>query len=135
MATVSYRRFSACVLGLVAIVVTASGCGGGNQKVTINGTVSYKGQRVSGGMLQFSGPKGGAPAAATIQQDGTFIITDVVPGEVKVSIAATPPPGGKTRSAPKVTSADLPEKYRDPEKSGLKYTITPDTRQLDVEIP
>jgi hypothetical protein len=117
--------------------VAVSGCGG-NKKVTINGTVSYKGQRLSGGMLQFAGTKGEAPAATPIRNDGTFTITDVTPGEMKVSFTATPqssPPGGdKGASGPKVTVADLPEKYRDPEKSGLKYTITSDTRELDIKI-
>jgi hypothetical protein len=139
MSTFSYRWCRACLLGLVAIVVAASGCGGdGNKKMTINGTVSYKGQPLSGGMLQFVGSKGGTPSAAPIQKDGTFLMTDVEPGEVKVSITATPqssgPSGDKAGSGPKITPDDLPEKYRDPEKSGLKYTITPDTRQLDIKI-
>jgi hypothetical protein len=136
MSTFSYRWFAG-ILGLAAIVVAASGCGG-NKKVTINGTVSYKGQRLSGGMLQFAGLNGAAPSAAPIHPDGTFIMTDVVPGELKVSIAATPqssgPCGDKMASGPKITAADLPEKYRDPERSGLRYTITPDTRQLDIKI-
>jgi len=140
MSTFSYRWFPAGALGLVALAVAASGCGG-IKKVTVNGTVSYKDKPLSGGMLQFAGPKGGAPSAAVIQQDGTFIMTDVVPGEVKVSIQATPqssgPSGDKDKKAtvPKVTPDDLPEKYRDPEKSGLQYTITPETKHLDVKIP
>jgi hypothetical protein len=137
MSTYSYRWFPAGILGLVALLVAASGCGG-NKKMTINGTVSYKGQRLSGGMLQFVGPKEGAPSAASIHKDGTFIMTDVTPGEVKVSIQPTPqssgPSGDKKASGPKITADDLPEKYRDPEKSGLRYTITPDTRQLDIKI-
>jgi hypothetical protein len=137
MVTFSSRWVSVGVLGLVALVVAASGCGG-TKKVTVNGTVSYKGQPVSGGMLQFVGPKGGAPSAASIQQNGTFIITDVLPGEVRVGITPTPqssgPSGDKKAPRPKVTADDLPEKFRDPEKSGLKYTITPETKHLDIKI-
>jgi len=135
MSAFSYRWCPACGLGLVVLVVVALGCGG-DRKVTVNGTVSYKGQPLSGGMLQFVGPNG-APAAAMIQRDGKFIMTDVTPGEVKVSIMATPqsgPRGDKAPPAPKVAPVELPERYRDPEKSGLKYTITSDTKQLDIKI-
>jgi hypothetical protein len=136
MSTCSYRWLPPSILVLAALVVTASGCDG-TKKVTINGTVSYKGQPVSGGMLQFAVAKG-APSAAPIQEDGTFTMTDVAPGEVTVSITATPrssgPGGGKAKAAPKVTPADLPEKYHDPDRSGLKYTITPTTRQLEIKM-
>jgi hypothetical protein len=125
MSTFSYRLCPACLLGLVLLLVATSGCGGGDKKLTINGTVTYKGQPISGGMLQFAATQGGAPAAAVINKDGTYSMTGVTPGEVKVSITATP--GAKL-------PADLPEKYYDPEKSGLKYTITPNTTQLDIKM-
>jgi hypothetical protein len=137
MSTFSYRWFPAVVLSLVAIVVAASGCGS-HKKVTINGTVSYKGQRLSGGMVQLVGLQGGPPSAALIRTDGTFIMPDVVPGEVKVSIVATPlssgHSGGKPAFGPTIAPADLPEEYRDPATSGLRYTITPDTRRLDINM-
>src|SRR5262249_30756596 len=124
MSSYSSRWFAFGVLGLAAVAVAASGCGG-TKKVTVNGTVTYKGQKLTGGMLQFVGPKGTAPAAAQIQRDGTFIMSDVTPGEVKVGITPTPqsspPSGDKAAPGPKGVSPDeLPEKYRDPEKSELK---------------
>ena len=129
--------YIASFLSLVAIVVSVSGCGTKDAKVTIRGTVSYKGQPLSSGMLQLVGRNGAAPSAAAIQTDGTFIMTDVAVGEVNAIILATPispdRTGAKT-SNPKITPADLPEKYQDPEKSGLKYTITPDTRELDIKL-
>jgi hypothetical protein len=138
MAIFSSRRLLAAVLGVLAVGVTVSGCSGGNRKTTVNGTVSYKGTPLSGGMLQFVGTKGEAPATATIRPDGKFVVTDIAPGEVKVSIAATPQSsrtaGGKAASGRKVTADDLPEKYHDPEKSGLRYNITPETKQLDIKL-
>lgn len=122
---------------LVAVIVAVAGCSsGGVKKVTVSGTVSYKGQPVRSGILQFVGPEG-AYSAANIQSDGSFTITDVVPGEVKVGVMEAPGGSGsssgeKGRPAPK--PVDLPDKYRSPETSGLKYTITPDTRQLDIKI-
>jgi hypothetical protein len=139
MSKASYCWFFAGILGLAAIVVSAPGCGGNkNKKVTITGAVFYKGQRLSSGMLRFVGPKGVAPSAAPIQKDGTFIMTDVTPGDVQASILATPqssgPSDGKTNPGPKIKPAELPEKYQDPETSGLKYTITPGTTKLDIKI-
>jgi hypothetical protein len=129
--------YIASFLSLVAIVVSVSGCGTKDAKVTIRGTVSYKGQPLSSGMLQLVGRNGAPPSAASIQKDGTFIMTDVAVGEVNAIILATPispdRTGAKT-SNPKITPADLPEKYQDPEKSGLKYTITPDTSELDIKL-
>jgi len=133
-----YRRWAACLVGLAVLVVATAGCGGGKKKVTVTGTVTYKGQKLTGGMVKFVGTKGESPAAAMIQKDGTYTMTDVDPGEMKVGFTVTPQsagrPGEKKGSAPKFTPDDLPEKYRDPEQSGLRYTITPETHQLDVKI-
>ena len=53
-------------------------------------------------------------------------MTDVVPGEVKVCVIDTPQGSGgptwreKTPPEAKPPHVSLPDKYRDPEKSGLK---------------
>jgi hypothetical protein len=116
-------------------VVAVAGCSGSVRKVTVHGTISYQGQKLQSGILKFVGPEG-AYSAAQIQEDGTFIITDVVPGEVKVGVVEAPQGSGKpgTSKEPKTPPVSLPEKYRDPETSGLKYTITPETRELPIEI-
>ena len=134
MTTLSVRRFSACFLGLVAAAVTVAGCSGPTQKITLHGTVTYKGERLHSGMVKFAGP-GDAVTAAQIQSDGTFTITDVAPGEVKVAVVDTPQ--GSRSSAPdkeKTPPVTLPAKYRDPEKSELKYTITSNTKELEIKL-
>ncbi|HET6572936.1 MAG TPA: hypothetical protein VFG68_04985 [Fimbriiglobus sp.] len=140
MLTLSSRNRAGRLLGLAAVVlVVGSGCSSkGIKKVTVNGTVSYKGQKLHSGILKFSGP-GGSYSAASIQPDGTYVITDVVPGEVKVGIMESPSGSGSSSgersSAPRVAPVSLPEKYRDPETSGVKYTITDDTSELNIEFP
>jgi len=128
-----------CVLStLIALAIVAvAGCGG-IKKVTVNGTVAYKGQRLSSGMLQFVGADG-AYSAGKINPDGTFIVTDVVPGEVKIGIMETPGGSGSSSNAkgstgPQAAPVALPDKYRDPEKSGLARTITSETRELHLEL-
>src|SRR5262249_4662099 len=123
-------------LGLLAILVALTGCSGGVKKVTINGTISYKGQRLQSGIVKFVGPEG-SYSAASVQPDGTFIITDVVPGVVKVGVMEAPQGWGSSWGEKKGSSGppiSLPEKYREPETSGLKYTIPPDTRELHIGI-
>lgn len=129
---------------LVALVVAVGfgvlGCGGSaTNKITVSGTVSYKGEPVASGLLQFTGENNAYYGAASLLPDGSYIMTDVVPGEVKVSIM--PAPGGsgsssgeKSKPAPKLR-AELPDRYRSPQTSGLKYPINPDTRELKIEIP
>jgi hypothetical protein len=130
------RRFVRVPLLLIGVVATLmlAGCAEkGVKKVTIKGTVSYKGQKLRSGLLRFLGPDG-APAGAVIQTDGTFIITDVVPGETKVGVSPTPqsiPPGEKEPPTPPIS---IPAKFQDPETSGVTVTITPDTTELDIEL-
>jgi len=54
-------------------------------------------------------------------------VTDVVPGEVKVGVMETPQ--GSMSSTPPVS---LPDKFRNPETSGVKYTITPETKEQAI---
>lgn len=126
-------------LALGALVCCfAVGCSqGGVKKQTIEGTVSYKGAPLKSGILRFVGASG-AFATAPIREDGTFTVTDVVPGEVQVGIMEAPQSGGSSSDGkgggPKAKSPPLPAKYKNPDQSGLKYTIGDDTKKLDIEL-
>ena len=56
-------------------------------------------------------------------------MTDVVPGEVKVGVMETPQ--GSMSPTPPVS---LPDKFRNPETSGVKYAITTETKELAIEL-
>jgi hypothetical protein len=120
--------------GLLAACVV--GCSnGGVKKVTVPGTVTYKGEPLRSGILRVVST-GGEFATAPIHADGTFTLTDVVPGEVQVGIMPEPQSwsssDGKGRSAPRQVA--IPVKYQDPQKSGLKCTITDTSRPLAIEL-
>lgn len=128
------------ILGLAAVVIAAvPGCGDkGVKKVTVKGTVTYKGEKVTSGLLKWSGP---AYTVAQIQEDGSFIMTDVIPGEVKVGVMESPSgsgssdPNAKSAPGPKRSPASaLPQKLREPDTSGVTVTITPDTKELNVDL-
>jgi hypothetical protein len=132
------RHFPLRLLALVTVAALGvAGCDRAVKKVTIHGTVTYQGQPVRSGMLKFVGP-GGATSGAVIQPDGSFIITDVVPGEVKVGVVQGPQSSGSSSgeegTKAKEPPVSLPDKYRDPETSGVSYTITPETKELPIEI-
>jgi hypothetical protein len=132
------RRFPRVVgLGLIAaLAAAAAGCSGGSKKVTIDGTVTYRGQPLSSGILRVVS-EDGSFATAMVRPDGTFTLTDVVPGEIRVGIQEAPQGSassdGKAGPAP-ARAPSLPAKVKDPETSGLKYTITPGTSELKIEI-
>jgi hypothetical protein len=116
------RRGSSCarVAFLVLAALAAAGCSPG-KGLTIEGTVSYKGKPVSSGFVRFFG-SGDHVSMAKIESDGRFIITDVFPGEVKVTVEQDPSPHA------------IPEKYGDVQTSGLVYPITSATTKLDIKL-
>jgi hypothetical protein len=126
------------LFGLIAVVALAGCSGHGVNKVTVNGTITYKGQPLRSGFVKLVGS--GTTSAGVIQPDGTFIITDVVPGEVKAFVVEAPQ--GTRSPSPEETKSSgarkppppLPERYRDPETAGLTYTITPETKELLIDI-
>jgi hypothetical protein len=124
---------------VLAVLVATAGCSDtGVKKVTVSGTISHKGQPLRSGILQFVGPE--SYSAASIQPDGTYIITDVIPGEVKVGVLESPQGSGsssgeQTSVAAQPAPVVLPAKYRSPDTSDVKYTITESTSQLNIELP
>jgi hypothetical protein len=87
---------------------------------TFHGSVSIRGEPITSGVIYFLGP---APqmrmGMGTIHDDGKYTATDVPVGEVRVSFQA---PG-------------LPQKYGDPNQSGIVYNITPRMSSLDIAVP
>lgn len=134
------------LLALVALVVLAAGCAG-EKRTNVTGTVSIDGQVVTEGVVQFLCP-GDRLATARIQPDGTFVATDVVPGEeVRIAILEDPDrgmfkmTGGSDGSAPPVVeptplpkAARIPEQYKSFETSGLTYTISADSPRVDITL-
>lgn len=129
------------VPGLLALAAlcAALGCSKGVKKITVTGKVTYQGQPVRSGIVRFIGPEG-AYSAGPVQSDGTYTVTDVLPGETKVGIMESPSGSGSSsgdkpeKSAATKGAAPLPEKYREPTTSGLVYSITPETTELDIQI-
>jgi hypothetical protein len=130
------------VLPLLFAIV-AIGCGGKGRSNTaiIEGTITYKGTKLGGGNITYNPVSGAGAYQVAIGNDGTYMVTEVPPGDAVVTVetesvkraAEKPAYGGKGDMKmspapkgyePKVgTYVEIPAKYADKEKSGLKYTV------------
>jgi hypothetical protein len=114
---------------LAAALMLLAGCAKPTKKVvTVTGTVTYNGHQLKAGIVKFQAPNGDF-ALAPIGPDGQFIMTDVVPGDQKVSYMGAPMSSGNSdgsRNAPAEKPVAVPAKFGDFDTSGVTVTV-PDT--------
>jgi hypothetical protein len=150
------RRRQALLLLSLAASIGLFGCGGSSG--TVAGKVYYKGELVKGGNVQFVASDGSARSSA-IAEDGTYTIDKLHLGEAKISVDTSsfkpqkgfyaygskpmkPPPGQPEGSGYKPPDTQelakryvaIPEKYIDPNKSGLKYTVKSGRQDYDIKM-
>lgn len=82
----SWRYFGFAVL-LSVMVVAVGGCGTGDGKVSVTGTVTFDGNPMPDGYVTLTPEGGGTPAAGPIH-DGKFILS-ATPGNHRVEIEAS----------------------------------------------
>ena len=136
-------RGPTCGVLLSSAFALVIGCSGGPDKfkeqrpkvIPATGRVTYKDQPVEGATVTFA-PEGGVGVAAVAitEPDGKFVLKafdpdeGAVPGKYKVSIVKievipAPPAGHDAVSRPPTKKYHVPQKYEDPEKSGLKAEV------------
>jgi hypothetical protein len=118
-------RSIASFLVLLVLALAGAGCSD-NKRLAIQGTVELNGTHLSAGIVKFYGP-GDHSSMTYLQPDGSFTITDVPPGEVKVSVEPAPAGGG-------IKPVPIPPRYRNPNTSGLVFTIPPKTGKLEIKL-
>ncbi|HEY7426748.1 MAG TPA: hypothetical protein VH682_21105 [Gemmataceae bacterium] len=138
---------SSTALLLVALlgVFVLGGCSSGKKGFAVKGSVSYKGKPLSAGVVRFH-MADNRMAMAMIQSDGSFAVTDLFPGEAKVTVEEDTaarmrkrvPAGAKVpkASAPKpppAPSAPIPDKYKDVTTAGLVFTLAPE-QPLEIKL-
>lgn len=124
-------------LTLVALVIATAvtGCSSQKKRQVVSGTVS-RAQPLPTCFIRFHGPNG-ILTTTPVEPDGSFTMTDVFPGEYKVTFQIEVEKGSwrdkkDSKSKPKPTP--IPAKYLDPATTDLVFTITPETTRLDIEI-
>jgi hypothetical protein len=148
---------SLALLAFFGFVLTAvTGCADAIKasKGTASGKITYKGAAVTGGRINFwAGGKDGVSYGGPIANDGTYKVEGIPPGSAQVTVetdsaksAANPygsvkPPRGVTMPPPPQVSpvnapvyVKIPEKYKDPEKSGLTLEVTKGSQSKNWEL-
>jgi hypothetical protein len=124
---------------LAATLTLAAGCGKpGKKMVNVTGTVSYQGQQLHTGVVKFLAPNGDF-ATAAIRPDGTYLMTDVVPGEQKVAYVGGPMNVGSSdkgvgKNAPTAKTVTVPPKFGEPQTSGVTVTVPESGGEVTVEL-
>lgn len=126
-------RFGGVWLLLAGVML--SGCGGsGKPEGSVSGKVTYNGNPVTSGTVNFLSPAG-VGAQATINNGAYQVNGPLATGEYSVYVAPPlpmpQPPGTKLAPPPKF---DVPAKYQDVKLSGLKVTVKVGRNDLPVAI-
>jgi hypothetical protein len=126
-------RLGVCLVA--GLTVALAGCGGAS-KATVSGTVTYKGEPLPAGMIAFLG-KDNKAASGAIEPNGHYSVQGVPVGPVKISV--TPPPAPLRDSKPPEgmpvsKTVSIPDHYKDPEKSGLSYTVKPGPQEHPIDL-
>src|SRR5688572_22023765 len=130
------RAVAAVVLAALGLAPLGLGCRQAATTVAIKGAVTFQGQPVTEGVIQFNNDKTGQGAEVTLRPDGTYETT-LPPGDYAVVIL---PPIIVVES--KTTSTDMrfkkvrniPAKYHSTQSSGLTAEVRPDKVVHDFDM-
>jgi Carboxypeptidase regulatory-like domain len=136
------RTWRAGLVSLVGIVAAfvSGGCGGGGVASTVSGKVLYKGAPVKGGNVTFVSTEGKISKSTSINEDGTYQLTDVPVGTFKICVETESfrPQVARTMSKGPGTGG-MPPAYSAPpggsEQTGYKPPVPVDTSARYVQIP
>jgi len=127
----------------------ATGCGASPAEVT--GRITYKGRPVQVGWVLILGADG-APHYGTLGPDGRYAVAGVRSGPVRLAVASPSPEAstelthkkeaalrkwkGTTAPAPAAASDwfPLPDRYGDPNRSGLTKELRPGANVIDLDL-
>jgi hypothetical protein len=126
----------AVALAAAGLASLGLGCRQGPSLVAIKGTVTFQGQPVTEGLIQFNDDKTGHGAEATLQPDGTYDAT-LPPGDYAVVVL---PPilatDGKTGPVDMKFKKvrNIPAKYHSTSTSGLTAVVRTDKVVHDFDL-
>ncbi|HMC63391.1 MAG TPA: hypothetical protein VKI65_00475 [Gemmataceae bacterium] len=131
---VQFVRLSAIALSAVMLLFAAPGCGDADvaRLAVVRGRVTYQGKTLTSGTIVFAPDalrgNNGPLATAAIQPDGSFDLhtgeaLGAMPGWHRVTVVALEAgTGGQALAVPRSL---LPDKYSDPDLSGLTCEVKP----------
>jgi hypothetical protein len=130
------------ILLSIVILLPLAGCAPSTGDVS--GTVSIGSKPIPYGRVLFQTVSEPHKTCSGYIKDGSYTIKSVPVGEVKVAIESFPPPTVdpnppkgldlKIQKPSTTQQVPIPKKYRDVEKSGLKYTVTAGAQTKNFEL-
>lgn len=135
--------------GCTVLVLLAMALWGGSEMATVEGMVTVDGQPVTAGRVVFRSADGKSTILANIAPDGSYRALDVpyVPMQVTVAgltkmervrvqrgVKGKKSAESEARNKAVESSPKVPEKYEDPDTSGLSFTATSGTNTYNIEI-
>lgn len=130
-----------CWLSLYCLFLI-SGCGGGTGD--LSGTATYQGQPLRMGSINVVGGDG-IIRAATIKDDGSYAVTGISTGTVKIAVTSPDPTKRTLASKPKSGATvppmldsskwfAIPDKYGDFEQSGLTFPLQRGDNRFAIDL-
>jgi hypothetical protein len=129
------------------LLLVAAGCG--DSSASVSGRVTLNGKPLTGGAVTFHAA-GGRTEGSWIDPEGHYAIARAPVGEVKVTVVVNPtreppklprkrdvpqhPESQAAEGAPAGKAVAIPPRYKDPEKSGLTYTLSRGPQVIDIDL-
>jgi hypothetical protein len=102
---------------------------------TVSGRVTYQGKPLTSGSVTFCAAEGRVEHGL-LRTDGSYAIERVPVGPARVAVAShtSVPVGLRGSSAPAEKPVALPARYRDPDQSGIEFTVEKGRTDYDIEL-
>ena len=132
---ISMRR-PALVLGLAVCVGWCLGCGAGQPPTgKLAGKVTLQGKPLASGTVTLVNTDSGIGASSQLDASGGYRIDSVRTGEYQVAIQPPPAPSPEAMAeGAKMEPSAIPDKYQDPQASGLKVTVGKGDNTSDFDL-
>lgn len=137
----AHVRFVVVGFSLVGLsCLAAAGCGGGTGELA--GTVTYQDKPLRQGTVLVAAGDG-STQSGVIRDDGSYTVTNVPAGPVKIAVTSPDPRSVKVarrkkdeKPPPPDTSKwfAIPEKYADPAKSELTTTVKSGRNPFNIDL-
>jgi len=109
-----------------------AGCGSGVPPTgSVSGKVTYKGQPFTTGVVTFINEKAGRGASSDLDSSGSYHIESIRTGDYNVAIHRRPPPPSEGPRVIENWKLSIPDKYQNPQTSGLTATVEPGRNIVD----
>lgn len=130
------------LLFALSCLVVIGGCSNPEKLGRVFGKVTFQGQPVSEGMIQFSNSEKGVYLTAPLKKDGTYEVSmaqgfGLPLGTYEVAVAppmVTPPMSETANPSPVKLYPNIPFKYRIPATNDLTLTVEDGENRFDVNM-